>query len=321
MKTQKNLKKNRALLILLGVFVILVIPLLFEDSRVFIIATFWRIFFFAKKHIVTLFISFFLINGKFIWFLFLKKVAILSSIGLGKRYVTEKIFIHNFKKHFLTHISDEIIIVKEYIQKNFSKTPIIKQIIAGVTFITSLGILTKFMGIFLALRVILARMWSMLLAIFLKVGTATVYFFSDYLYNTWIIPIVEILIFSWFLELLEKIPVINRWLKRVYKLFISTFQEIERVLNIVFHIPMRKIFTFLVDRVKYKVRKLVGAKILSSYDKLKDKQDSIPNLHKKIILKREDLKVRRRDNKRYISSFEKLKANRLRLKKSKIYQG
>jgi len=312
MRIKKPLKKNRVLLILLGILIILIIPLFFEESRILIIAIFWRVFFFAKKHIVTLFISFFLINGKFIWFLFLKKIAMLSAIGLGKRYVTEKIFIHNFKKHFLIHITDEIRVVKEYIQKNFNKTPIIKQIIAGITFIASLGILTKFMGLFLALKVILARMWSMFLALFLKVGTATAYFFTDYLYNTWIIPIIEILIFSWFLEFLEKIPVINKWLKKVYKLFISTFIEIERVLHILFHIPMRKFFTFLVDKVQNKVRKLVGAKILSSYSKLQDKRDSNPNLHKKIVLKREVFQAKKRDKKKNISHFNRLKLKRLK---------
>jgi hypothetical protein len=312
MQIEKPSKRDSVLLILLGVLVILIIPLIFEESRVFIIAIFWRVFFFAKKHIVALFISFFLINGKFIWFLFLKKIAMLGAIGLGKRYVTEKIFIHNFKKHFLIHISDEIRVVKEYIHKNFNKTPILKQIIAGITFITSLGILTKFMGIFLALKVILARMWSMLLAIFLKVGVATAYFFTDYLYNTWIIPIIEILIFSWFLELLERVPVINRLLKKVYKLFISTFREIERILNIFFHIPMRNFFTFLVYKVQYKVRKLVGAKILSSYSKLKDKRESIPNLHTKIILKRAVFKEKKRDKKGYISYYDRLKVKRLK---------
>lgn len=315
----KYLEKKKFLLILLGVLVIFIIPLFFEESRTLLIAIFWRVFFFAKKHIVTLFISFFLINGKFIWFLFLKKIAMLSAIGLGKRYVTEKIFIHNFKKHFLIHITDDIIVVKKYIQNNFTKTPIIKQIIAGITFIASLGVLTKFMGLFLAFKVILARMWSMFLAIFLKVGTATAYFFTDYLYNTWIIPIIEILIFSWFLELLERVPIINRWLKKVYKLFISIFTEIEKVLNIVFHIPMKKFFSFLVEKVQYKVRKLVGAKILSSYSKLKDKIDSTPNLHQKINLKREVFKDKKRDNKNYISSYNRLKIKKSIIKSDKKY--
>jgi len=311
MKRTRLIKKdkNKTFYIFLGIIILIIIPLFIESSRLFILGIFWRVLFFLKKHIVSIFISFFLIKGKFILLLFLKKLTILTSIGLGKRYITEKIFIYNFKKHFLRHLKEEQVIIKRYITNSFKNSPIIKKIFTIIAFITSLGFVTKFMGIFLALKVIIARIWSILLAMFLKIGATTAYFFTDYLYNSILAPLIELIIFTWFLELLEKIPTINRGLQYIYKLFLSSFQAVERVLEKTLHIPFKKFLAILVRKIQLKIRKLENNKIDSTRKEILDKREININLHKRIKLKR-DIYLKSLVDDSYKSKYQQLKLKR-----------
>jgi len=277
---------NKSLYIFLGILVVLVIPLFFEQSRTFVIALLWRSFFFLKQHIVALFVSFFLINGKFIWLLFLKKLTVLTTIGLGKRYVTEKIIMHNFQRHFLRHLSDEIGIIKEHLAKAFRRSPIMKKVLAILAFIASMSYVTKFMGLFLALKVLLARMWSFLLALFLKIGTTTAYFFTDYLWNSFIAPLIEILIFSWLIELLERIPTFKRWFAKIYDMLRFVFNGFENLLERFLHLPIKRFLAVIVRRIQRKIRKMTNTEILSPYEKILDQRANRLSLHEKILDKR-----------------------------------
>jgi hypothetical protein len=60
---------------------------------------------FLKENIVAILAAFFLVKGKFILKIFLKKVLLLSVTGLGKRYLIERVFTYHFKIHFLNHIT------------------------------------------------------------------------------------------------------------------------------------------------------------------------------------------------------------------------
>ena len=310
-----NKQTDKTFYILLGIAILIIIPLFIEESRLFILGFFWRVIFFLKKHIISIFLSFFLIKGKFILLLFLKKIAVLTTIGLGKRYVTEKIFIYNFKRHFLRHLKEEQLIIKRYLANSFKKSPIMKKIFAIIAFITSLGFVTKFMGIFLAFKVIIARIWSILLAMFLKIGASTAYFFTEYLYNSILAPLIELIIFTWFLELLEKIPTINRWLQSIYKIFLSSFQAVEKVLEQTLHIPFEKFLAMLVRKIQLKIRKLEKNKIDSTRKEILDKRKVNINLHQKIKLKRE-IYLKSLVDDSYKSKYQQLKLKRRYNKKN-----
>jgi len=88
-------------------FVLIVLLLYVQYSREIIVALFLRILLFVKKNIFKIFAAFFLVKGKFILTLFMKKIALLSVTGLGKRYVIEKVVMGNVKKHFLDHLADD----------------------------------------------------------------------------------------------------------------------------------------------------------------------------------------------------------------------
>ncbi len=302
--------KNRSLwfwavpLVFIGI-----ITMLFsiEESRTFIVAFFLRAILFVKKNIIMLLTAFFLVKGKFILTLFLKKIAVLSASGLGKRYLIEKVINHNLKIHFLDHISDDIKRLIVYVKTNFKDFPIIKQIIAGFVFLSSLGFVGKFMGGMLAMKVFVAKVWSFLLAIFLKVGTALFYFFSDYLWGSWIAPLVEVLIFSWLLEWMEKVPFLKRGMNTIYRFFISLFGWVEYYLEKIFHIPVKRFFRYLSRKIKRHIYTFIGYKRVSAWERLQEVRQLHPNSQTKLLKKRKEKQIK---EKSYIALRERLKQKR-----------
>ena len=278
--------------------IVLLLVLLFtiEESRTFILALVLRIFFFVKKNIITLLAAFFLVKGKFILTLFLKKIALLSATGLGKRYLIEKVINKNLKIHFLDYIAGDVKRLVSYTKKNFTNFPIIKQMVAGLAFLGSLGFVGKFMGGMLAMKVFVAKFWSFLLAIVLKFSTAILYFFTDYLWGSWIAPIVEILIFSWLLEWLEKIPFLKKYILKIYHFFITFFEWFESLLEKVFHVPVKRFFRFLAKRIKKYIYHFIGYIKVSSWKRLQEIRVLTPNSHTLLLEKRKERRDEKRSN-------------------------
>jgi len=283
---------------------ILVALFTIEESRTFILALFLRIFFFVKKNILTLLAAFFLVKGKFILTLFLKKIALLSATGLSKRYLIEKVINKNLKIHFLDHIADDIKRLIVYIKENFKDFPIVKQLVTGLAFLASLGFVGKFMGGMLAMKVFIAKFWSFILAIVLKFSTAIIYFFTDYLWGSWIAPVVEVLIFSWLLEWLEKVPFLQKYITKIYRFFLTFFEYFEEMLEKIFHIPVKRFFKFLARRIKKRIYQFIGYQKVSSWERLQEIRGLTPNKHMVLVEKRRAYKSERK--KTYNSVRERL---------------
>jgi len=298
---------NKRTLLWIGVIFALIGIILFsvEESYTLLVALVWRIFFFLKKNILTLLAAFFLVKGKFILTMFLKKIALLSATGLGKRYLIEKVINHNLKIHFLDHIADDIKRLLAYVKKNFKDFPIVKQILTGIAFLASLSFVGKFMGGMLAMKVFIAKFWSFILAIVLKFSTGIVYFFTDYLWGSWIAPLVEIFIFSWLLEWLEKIPFLKKYIVKIYGFFISLFEGVELYLEKIFHIPVKRFFKFLAKRIKKRIYAFIGYERVSSWKRLQEIRELDVNSHTKVMLKRKERYEKKRLNV-YVSAREKV---------------
>jgi hypothetical protein len=286
------------------VLALLIVVFSIEESRTFIVALILRIFFFVKKNILTLLAAFFLVKGKFILMLFLKKITLLSATGLSKRYLIEKVINKNLKIHFLDHIADDIKRLIVYTKENFKDFPILKQIIAGLAFLGSLGFVGKFMGGMLAMKVFVAKFWSFILAIVLKFSTAIVYFFTDYLWGSWIAPLVEIVIFTWLLEWMERIPFLKKYIAKMYSFFLSLFEWFEDILEKIFHIPVKRFFKFLAKRIKKRIYQFIGYTKVSAWKRLQEVRMLTPNSHMLLLEKRKVHKVQEKKN--YISAREHL---------------
>ena len=307
--------KNRPLwfwvvpLVLIGSIVVL---FSIEESRTFLIALLLRMVLFVKKNILTLLAAFFLVKGKFVLKLFLKKIVLLSATGLGKRYMIERVLTHNFKIHFLDYLKDDIKRLIQHAKENFYNFTLVKKIITVFTFIGSLGFVGKFMGGMLAVKVFVAKVWSFLLVIFLKVGTAVVYFFTDYLWGSWLAPIVEVVIFSWLFSWMEKVPFLNRGLRKIYAFLLTLFGWMEYYIEKVFHIPLKRILKWLVKKIQFAIHNFIGYERVSLFKRLKEARELNPNSHTKLLQKRKERKVQERKmkKKRYISPRDRLKEKR-----------
>jgi hypothetical protein len=196
--------------------IILTLLFAFEASRIFIIEILKDIFLFIKENIIAILTAFFLIKGKFVIKLFIRKIILLSATGLGKRYMVERVLTHNFKVHFLDHLKDDFRRLAEHVKENFKNFPLVKKIMTVFAFLGSLGFIGKFMGSMLALKVFIAKVWSFLLAVFLKLFTVVFYFITKVVWGSWLAPIMELLIFSWLLTFIEKVPFLKKGLA-IYK--------------------------------------------------------------------------------------------------------
>jgi len=302
--------KHKILTWLLPILLLVVIVVFtIEESRTVVVGSAFSFFYFLKENLLTLLTAFFLVKGKFVLTLFLKKIAILSTMGLGKRYLIEKVLTHHFKIHFLDHIKDDVKKLLHYVKNNFKEFPLIKQIIAGFVFLGSLGFVGKMMGGMLAMKVFVAKVWSFLLALFLKIGTGLIYFFTDYLWNSWIAPIVEVVIFSWILSWMEKVPFLAKMLSKVSKFFLSSFRCIEIILERVFHLPMERFFRWLVKKVQDGIYDFITPKKISRWEKLQNYRDRYPSRAKKLKQKRAFKAVANKE-KSYQNAFAKLKEKR-----------
>jgi len=302
------MNKRLWLWILPIIFVLLIVLFSIEESRTFIFALVVRIFFFVKKNILTLLAAFFLVKGKFILTLFIKKIALLSATGLSKRYLIEKVINKNLKIHFLDHIADDIKRLIVYTKENFKDFPILKQIIAGLAFLGSLGFVGKFMGGMLAMKVFVAKFWSFILAIVLKFSTAIVYFFTDYLWGSWVAPLVEIVIFTWLLEWMERIPFLKKYITKMYSFFLTLFEWFEDILEKIFHIPVKRFFKFLAKRIKKRIYQFIGYTKVSAWKRLQEVRELTPNRHRVLVEKRRERMLE--SKKVYISLYTQLKQKR-----------
>jgi len=271
-------------------FVMLIIVFSVEEIRAFVTAFILRLFFFVKQNIFSLLAAFFLVKGKFILTLFLKKLALLTITGLGKRYVVEKIVMGNVKTHFLDHLSDDIKRLVKHAKENFNNFTIVKKIIMIFAFLGSLGFVTKFMGGMLAVKVFVAKVWSFLLAVFLKAGTAIVYFFTEYLWGSWLAPLVEFIVFTWLLSWLEKVPFLAKIFRKIYTFFIAIFGWMEKYIEKLFHIPIKAFFAWLVRKIQKSIYSFIGYEKVSAWKRLREDRQLIPNKHTQLLLKRSERK-------------------------------
>ena len=293
------MNRRRFLWIVPLVLVSMIVVFSIEESRTFIVALFLRVVLFLKNNLLAMLAAFFLVKGKFILKLFLKKLAILSATGLGKRYVVEKVVMNNVKTHFLDHITDDIKRVVRHANRNFQKFSLVKKSITILAFLGSLGYIAKFTGTMIAVKVFLAKVWSFLLALFLKIGTAVTYFFTDYLWGSWLAPIVEVIIFSWILAWMEKVPFLAKGLRKVYAFFIFMFGWLEHYIEKVFHIPLKSFLKWLVKKIKQSIDHFIGSGYVSAWRRLKQKRRDHPNRYSSILHKRRNRVEKRRERKTF----------------------
>ena len=251
--------------------------------------------------------AFFLIKGKFVIKAFLRKIILLSATGLGKRYMIEKVLNHQLKVHFVDHLEDDFKKLMKHVKYNFRNFPLVKKVMTAFAFLGSLGFVGKFMGGMLAVKVFIAKIWSFLLAIFLKVFSAFFYFLTNVLWGSWISPIVEVVFFSWILNWLEKLPFFNTAMKKLYALFQYLFGWLESLIAKLMKAPLRRFLKWMVKTMKIAIYKFIGYERVSLYQRLKEKRELHLNAWEKVIERR---RTRVIPGRTHLSTREMLKQKR-----------
>jgi hypothetical protein len=237
---------------------------------------------FVKAYVMSLFAALFLVKGKFVFNVFLKRIFFMSATGLTKRYMIEKVLTYHIKEHFIRYIRRDLKRLFEFIKRNFMRFSLGRKIVAGVALLGSLGYVSKFMGTMIAFKVFVAKIWSFLLALVLKAANWFVYFFTDYVWGSWLGPIVEVVVFSWMMSWLEKIPFLKRFFDRLYYVFERAVAVFNFVTERLFHLPLRKGFRWLVRHTKRLIYKFIGYKRLSAYYQLQELRRFNPSIYEKL---------------------------------------
>jgi hypothetical protein len=291
-------------------FFILLMAVLFsiEASRDLLLTVFADSYDFVKKNIIAILTAFFLVKGKFVINLFLRKVLLLSASGLGKRYMIERVLNRQIKIHFMDHMKDDFRRLGLHVKENFKNFPLVKQIITVFAFIGSLGFVGKFMGGILAVKVFIAKIWSFLLVVFLKLFSAFFYFVTKVLWGSWVAPILEVLLFSWFFEWLGKVPFLKAGFKKISQLFSYLFGWIEVLIANLLKRPLQRFLKWLVKTMKIAIYKFIGYERVSLYKRLQEKRHLYLNGYELLQAKRSSRKKEKRDR----SAWKHLKEKRER---------
>lgn len=298
---------------LLPVVIFAAVVLSVEDAWTLLWALLLRLFFFLKKHMILILTGFFLVKGKFILSLFLKKLALISATGLGKRYVIERVINTNIKRHLLDPVSDDVKRLADYLKRRFRESPLINRLIALVTFVSSLGIVGKLMGGLLVLKVLVARFWSLILSIVLKVGTGVAYFFTDIFWGSWLAPLIEVLLFTWLLEWLEKVPFLKEFFAGIYAFILTAFEGFEEMLERYFHLPVRQMLGSIAMRIKKGIYRIIGYQRVNSYTAMQEMRVLHPNSVTRLRQKRERYLRKRRTKPR--SRYYRMRAEKAERKR------
>ena len=286
--------------------IILTLLFAFESSRIFIIGFLTDTFLFVKENIIAILTAFFLVKGKFVIKLFIRKIILLSATGLGKRYMIERVLNHQIKVHFLDHMKDDFRRLSKHMKDNFQNFPLVKKIMTVFAFIGSLGFVGKFMGGMLAAKVFIAKVWSFLLAVFLKLFTALFYFITKILWGNWLAPILEIVLFSWLLTWLEKVPFLKQGLNKIYQLFQYLFGWVEVLIAKLMKAPLRRFLKWLVKNMKIAIYQFIGYERVSRFKRLQEERKLNLNSHTLLMEKRKERILPRE----HVSAWEKLKQKR-----------
>jgi hypothetical protein len=269
-------------------FFILLLVIFFsiEESRNFLLTLLFDGYIFIKKNIIAILTAFFLVKGKFVIKLFLRKILLLSATGLGKRYMIERVLNQQIKVHFMDHMKDDFKRLGKHVKDNFKNFPLVKQIITLFAFIGSLGFIGKFMGGMLAVKVFIAKIWSFLLAVFLKFFTALFYFITKVLWGSWVAPILEVLLFSWLFEWLGKVPFLKAGFRKLSQLFAYLFGWMERLIAQLLKRPLQQFLKWLVKTMKIAIYKFIGYERVSLYKRLQETRHLHLNAYKAVRSKR-----------------------------------
>ena len=142
-------------------------------------------------------------------------------------------------------------------------------------------------------------------------GTAVLYFFTDYIWGSWLAPLAEVFLFSWLFQWLEKVPFLKTFFVNIYHFFNSFFTWIETYVEKVFHIPVKRFFKYIAKKIKKSIYAFIGYERVSAQKRLKEirelspsQQVSLKHSRDKKVNKRKHL-LKKREARLHVSTLSR----------------
>lgn len=293
---KKDINKKIFFSILILTYIMSNIYMFFPNVFDVIFSFIIRISIFVKAKLLILFSSFFLVNGKFVFKLFIKKIIFILPLGLAKRYFIEKILIKNITNNYLKRLPFNDFI--NFLLNKFIKISKTSKIIASISFVFSTILGLSFFGDLIIIKILIAKLWSILLLIFTKIATISYILIID---TSWIKTLIEILIYGWILSKLEKTKYIGKYIFKIYNFIYSLFIKILDFFDLLFNKPVKNFFHFLTIKTSLWMHKTMKTK---GYDRFYDFILRDREKNKNIL---NQLKEYRKIKK---SNYEKIKKNK-----------
>jgi hypothetical protein len=273
--SSKNILKKRHLKYLLYITIPLTIIYLIIETFNFgntiievIISIIVRIFFFFQIATLILLFKGLIISSKvyilnFLATLTIKKSLFLLTTGLIKRYIIDNIIVKHLNDNLLKHLIEPVKKLVFHIKDSYLELNLKNKVKSTLLLLLPAVVVGYLMYVFgfvgmLINKIFSAQIWKNLLIFIIKIGTSLIVFFETHILNSWIMPIIEILMFTWLLEWLEKIPYFGGRIKKLYIYFRFLFVNLKWFIHRYVNRPIKRVLKNFINKVERKIDKIVG---------------------------------------------------------------
>jgi len=233
-----------------------------------IISILVRIFFFFQITTLILLFKGLIISSKvyilnFLATLTIKKSLFLLTTGLIKRYIIDNIIVKHLNDNLLKHLIEPVKKLVFHIKDSYLELNLKNKVKSTLLLLLPAVVVGYLMYVFgfvgmLINKIFSAQIWKNLLIFIIKIGTSLIVFFETHILNSWIMPIIEILMFTWLLEWLEKIPYFGGRIKKLYIYFRFLFVNLKWFIHRYVNRPIKRVLKNFINKVERKIDKIVG---------------------------------------------------------------
>jgi len=233
-----------------------------------IISILVRIFFFFQITTLILLFKGLIISSKvyilnFLATLTIKKSLFLLTTGLIKRYIIDNIIVKHLNDNLLKHLIEPVKNLVFHIKDSYLELNLKNKVKSTLLLLLPAVVVGYLMYVFgfvgmLINKIFSAQIWKNLLIFIIKIGTSLIVFFETHILNSWIMPIIEILMFTWLLEWLEKIPYFGGRIKKLYIYFRFLFVNLKWFIHRYVNRPIKRVLKNFINKVERKIDKIVG---------------------------------------------------------------
>lgn len=162
----------------------------------------------------------------------IKKAALLTSIGLGKRFFVDVVVMGHIRKYYLEKIKDPVAELIAHFRAIWTRLSPFKKLISVLP-ASIAGYVVHALGFSgtLLKNTLTAKFWSHFLLLVMKFWAAIGLFVTEVFVQSWLTPFIEVFFISILLKQLKQIPVVYEFMERVWNGFAVLVRKIAELLQ------------------------------------------------------------------------------------------